>query len=200
MGLHYLFHNNGNSNHFIKVNLMGVQSNRNGIGARVTATYTGGIAYRENNGGGGGEFASQGSGPLHFGIDSATQATLKVNWPSGTVDTVTGVASNSTITIVEGSGSPAAPTITRQPRNQTVTVGQKATFKVQATGTPPLSYQWRKNGTDIPGATSSKYATPPTTLEDNGSMFSVVVSNSAGSVTSRNAGLTVTSAASPTKR
>ena len=53
-GLHRLFKNSGNSNHFIKVNLKGLQSNRSGIGARVTVTYTGGMAYRQNNGGGGG--------------------------------------------------------------------------------------------------------------------------------------------------
>src|SRR5439155_4287039 len=102
-GFHYLFKNNGNSNHFIKVNLLGVQSNRNGIGARVTARYTGGIAFRENNGGGGGEYASQGSGPLHFGIGSVGTATVTVVWPSGTVDTLRRVPANSTITVVEGS-------------------------------------------------------------------------------------------------
>jgi hypothetical protein len=63
---------------------------------------------------------------------------------------------------------------------------------VKATGTDPLTYQWRKNGVDIPGANRPKYVTPPTTLADNGSSFSVVVSNSVGSVTSRKAFLTVT--------
>jgi len=70
-------------------------------------------------------------------------------------------------------------------------VGQTAKFNVMATGTPPLSYQWRKNGVNIDGATRSSYTTPPTTQEDNGSLFSVVVSNSAGSVTSNDATLTV---------
>src|SRR5262249_41641384 len=79
-GLHRLFKNNGNSNHFIKANLKGVQSNRSGIGARVTVTYTGGMSYRQNNGGGGGEYASQGSEPLHFGIGTATEATVEVKW------------------------------------------------------------------------------------------------------------------------
>lgn len=102
-GFHFLFKNNGNQNHFIKVNLQGVQSNRNGIGARVTVTYRGGTAFRENNGGGGGEFESQGSGPLHFGIGRARNGTVTVVWPSGTIDTVRRVPSNSTITVVEGS-------------------------------------------------------------------------------------------------
>ena len=104
--MHRLFRNNGNSNHFIKVNLTGVQSNLHGIGARVTVTYTGGMSFRENNGGGGGEYASQGSEPLHFGIGTATEATIVVNWPSGVVDAFYSVAANSTLTVVEGSGSP----------------------------------------------------------------------------------------------
>ena len=54
-----------------------------------------------------------------------------------------------------------------------------------------MSYQWKKNGANIQGATRSTYVTPPTTLADNGSLFAVVVSNSVGSVTSHNAQLVV---------
>ena len=57
----------------------------------------------------------------------------------------------------------------------------------------PLSYQWRKNGTNIAGATNAIYVTPPTTLADNGARFSVVVGNSAGSVTRQDARLRVKS-------
>src|SRR5258708_1645189 len=90
----------------------------------------------------------------------------------------------------------ATPTITTQPASQTVTVGQKATFTVVATGTAPLSYQWSKKGTAIAGATASSYTTPVTTSSDNGSSFVVVVSNSAGKVTSSAATLTVNAAGS----
>ena len=83
------------------------------------------------------------------------------------------------------------PTITSQPANKTVKVGRTPTFSVTATGYKPLSYQWRKNGTNIAGATDSSYTTPPVTKADSGSLFSVVVSNSVGSVTSNNALLTV---------
>src|ERR1700675_2565776 len=83
------------------------------------------------------------------------------------------------------------PSITTQPVDKTVTVGQTAYFSVKATGTAPLSYQGRKNGANITGATSASYTTPATTAADNGALFSVVVSNSAGSVTSNNATLTV---------
>src|SRR5437879_3808275 len=92
-------------------------------------------------------------------------------------------------------GAPLAPSITIEPVSQTVTTGQTATFTVVAAGTAPLSYQWRKSGTAISGATASTYTTPATTSADNGSHFTVVVSNTAGSVTSNAATLTVSAAA-----
>jgi arylsulfatase A-like enzyme len=84
-----------------------------------------------------------------------------------------------------------APQITRQPANARVKVGRTAKFQVMATGGGPFTYQWTKNGTVIVGATNSNYTTPPTTLSDNGSLFSVVVSNANGSATSNNALLKV---------
>ena len=93
----------------------------------------------------------------------------------------------------------AAPSITTQPSNQTVTVGSTATFSVVATGTTPLTYQWQKGTTPVPGATAASYTTAATTSSDNGSQFEVVVTNSVGSITSNAATLTVTTVApSPT--
>jgi hypothetical protein len=89
------------------------------------------------------------------------------------------------------SAAPVAPTITVQPANQTVTAGQTATFSVSASGTAPLSYQWQMNGTDIPNATATNYTTPVTTTANSGEQFRVMVSNSAGSITSNTATLTV---------
>jgi len=89
---------------------------------------------------------------------------------------------------------PVAPTITTPPANQTVTAGQTATFAVVAAGTAPLSYQWQKNGANIAGATAVE-------LHDTGdddfrqrSTFRVVVTNTAGTVTSSAATLTVSPA------
>jgi acid phosphatase len=87
--------------------------------------------------------------------------------------------------------APVAPSITAQPQSSAVTVGQTATFTVIATGTAPLLYQWRKGGTAIGGATGASYTTAATTVADSGSSFSAVVTNSAGTVTSNNAVLTV---------
>ena len=98
---------------------------------------------------------------------------------------------NATLTVT---AAPTAPHITSQPANQTAQAGQSATFSVVATGTAPLGYQWRRNGTAIAGATSATYHTPATGSADNGAVFSVVVSNALGSITSGNATLTVTAA------
>ena len=93
-----------------------------------------------------------------------------------------------------GSGA-TAPSITAQPSSITVTAGATAAFSVTASGTAPLSYQWSKNSAVISGATSSSYTTPATTSSDSGSNFTVVVSNSAGSITSSAGTLTVNPAA-----
>ena len=84
-----------------------------------------------------------------------------------------------------------APAITKQPEAITVTVGQTASFTVEATGTSPI-FQWKKGGSDIPGANSSTYTTPATSLADSGTKYSVVVSNDLGTATSNDASLTVT--------
>jgi hypothetical protein len=91
-----------------------------------------------------------------------------------------------------------APAITVQPSNVTVTVGQTATFSLQATGSGTLTYQWQKSSTAISGATSSSYTTAPTTAADSGSQFTVIVRNSIGSVTSNAATLTVSTAGNST--
>ena len=114
------------------------------------------------------------------------------------------VATLGSQTICNVKVSAIPPSITTQPLSQTVTPGQTATFSVAGTGTAPMSYQWQKNGAAISGATSSTYQTPAATVSDNGSQFTVVLSNSAGSVTSSSGTLTVNTgtlllAANPTQ-
>lgn len=84
-----------------------------------------------------------------------------------------------------------APLITNQPQSQTASVSNAATFSVTATGSAPIGYQWRKNGTAISGATRSSYTIASVRASDAGT-YSVVVSNASGSVTSNDATLTVT--------
>ncbi len=86
-----------------------------------------------------------------------------------------------------------APKIVSQPVNNVQSSGQQASFWVAATGSSPLSYQWQKNGADIPGATAN-WLTVPAAPADNGATFRAVVRNDAGVVTSPSATLTVTAA------
>lgn len=90
-----------------------------------------------------------------------------------------------------------APNISIHPASKTVSEGQAADFSVSATGTAPLSYQWQRNGVDIPGATANQYSLSSTVASDNGAMFRVVVTNQFGSATSNAATLTVTANQAP---
>src|SRR3954471_11297470 len=72
----------------------------------------------------------------------------------------------------------------------TANVGQSVTLNVTADGTAPLSYQWRKNGVDIAGANSASLAIPSAAASDAG-VYSVAVSNQAGSTLSDNATIKV---------
>ena len=106
------------------------------------------------------------------------------------------------------SASPAAPStsppiITTQPSSVSVTTGATASFTVTASGTTPLSYQWQLStdssatwASAAGAANSSSYTTAATTSTFNGYRYRVQVSNSAGSITSDAATLTVTSPAS----
>lgn len=106
-----------------------------------------------------------------------------------------GVGSGKVFRIAEAGDRPA---VTVQPADVRVTVGHSASFSVTASGTAPLSYQWRRNGTPISGATSATYTIPSPAMADNGAIFSVVISNSLDNVTSRDALLTVTENQAPT--
>lgn len=90
--------------------------------------------------------------------------------------------------------APAGPTITDQPADQSVIAGRPVSFTVAATGTLPLSYQWKKNGVNIVGATAASFAMPSAISADSGASFTVVVTSDAGSVMSTRATLTVTPA------
>jgi len=83
------------------------------------------------------------------------------------------------------------PTITTQPASGTVGAGDPAGFSVTASGSAPLSYQWRRDGTSINAATAASFSLDPAKPSDTGAKFSVRVSNRFGSVTSNEAVLTV---------
>ncbi len=83
------------------------------------------------------------------------------------------------------------PFIAIQPASVTEPLDQSATFKVDALGSLPLTYQWKEDGVAIAGAAGASYQTAPVAASNNGEEFAVTVSNSVGSVTSQSVELSV---------
>jgi pectate lyase len=89
------------------------------------------------------------------------------------------------------------PSINTQPSDQSVFVGQNATFIVNASGSAPLSYQWYfNNDTLLPGATNASLTISNVQVSDTGG-YSVTVTNASGPATSASANLTVTAPTAP---
>jgi hypothetical protein len=97
-----LWRNSGGTNNWVKINLTGVQSNKNGIGSWIEMSVNGQILYRYTLCGE--SFLGQNSGTEIFGVGSATNLDyIKVNWLSGVEDMLTDVTPNQTLNVVEGS-------------------------------------------------------------------------------------------------
>lgn len=86
---------------------------------------------------------------------------------------------------------PVMASVAVHPADAEVAEGGATELTVRGAGTPPLQYQWRRNGVELPGATSERLALPPATACHSGDEFDVMVSNEAGSDLSRAATLTV---------
>jgi hypothetical protein len=175
-------------------------SQTNGAGADVTltvaATGTSPLSYQWQVNGtnlaNGGQFSGATTNMLTI---SDTQTT---NSGSYTVIVTnfggSATSSNAVLTVTN-----IPPTITVQPKSQSIESGSNVTFAVTATGTGPLSYQWQVNGTNlvnggsISGATTNVLKISNVQTNNSGS-YTVIVTNLAGSVTSSNAVLTVLSA------
>jgi len=95
-----------------------------------------------------------------------------------------------TLTLPGTAAVPVIPGFVRSPGDRTVAVGSSVTFEVEATGTPPLAYQWLRDGQPINGQILSQLLLTALTASDAG-LYSVRVTNVAGSVTSGAATLTV---------
>ena len=138
-------------------------------------------------------------------IAGATSATLSIaNVQSANAGTYALVAMNTggsatssgaTLTV---NPAPVAPFITTQPVGKTVTAGASVTFTAAASGTPAPTFQWKLNATSISGATSATL-TIASAQSANAGTYTLVATNSAGSVTSSGAVLTITASTSPFK-
>ncbi len=102
-GPHQLFRNQGNNNRWIEIDLEGVKSNRDGIGASVVVEAGGVRQVREQRGGM--HRITQNHQRLHFGLGSNNQVDrLVVNWPSGTVQEIRNISASRIVTIREQQG------------------------------------------------------------------------------------------------
>ena len=103
--------NNGNTNKWLNVNLQGVTSNRNGIGARIEIYGTWGKQIRDVQSGTG--FQNMSTITAHFGIGQATTITqVIIKWPSGVVDVINNVNPNQSLLVVESSSPLGSATFT----------------------------------------------------------------------------------------
>lgn len=138
--------------------------------------------------------------PLQIGHDPASVPTPFFNGLIDEVSIYNRALSEREIRAIFAAGSagkcPSPPAISQQPLNQNAFPGQTIRFTVSANGTPPLHYQWRLNGIDIP-STANLTATNGTLVlrdvqsNDTERVYSAVISNAAGTVTSARATLTV---------
>jgi hypothetical protein len=169
------------------------------------AVYTVGVAILANT-------PTHGGGGIDaYAVSPALPSGLSLDAKSGVISGTPTVAAAVATYTVTGSNSAGSTSvglnltvnalslvITTQPVNQSINVGQTATFSVVAAGTGTLSYQWSKGGLPIPSATQASYTTPIAALADTGNTYSVQVSDAfSNSVTSTTATLTVLSAGGP---
>ncbi|MEI8044135.1 MAG: immunoglobulin domain-containing protein, partial [Verrucomicrobiota bacterium] len=109
--------------------------------------------------------------------------------PPGTTNGIALASGGFQSFLLKGDGRPC---LTVQPPSQTVAAGANVSYAAMAAGNPPLSYQWKLDGAEIPGATASVLCL--TNLQFGGSgQYAVLVSNALGSVASSNAMLTILS-------
>ena len=99
----FLFHNEGGTNHSLRLKLVGTKSNRDGIGAVVDVTAEGGKQRKMLRSGS--SYLSQSELVLTFGLGTQTKANgVEIKWPSGQVDKLSNINAGQTVTVEEGKG------------------------------------------------------------------------------------------------
>ena len=102
-GRPWLFHNEGGTNHSVRVKLVGTKSNRDGIGAVVEVTADGAKQWQMLRSGS--SYLSQSELVLTFGLGAATKAdAIEIHWPSGAVEKIASTPAGQTLTVQEGKG------------------------------------------------------------------------------------------------
>ena len=101
----YLFHNEGGTNHSLRIKLVGTKSNRDGIGAVVRVNSGNNKDKQWKMLRSGSSYLAQSELVLTFGLGAQTKAdTVEIQWPSGQVDKLTNINAGQTVTVQEGKG------------------------------------------------------------------------------------------------
>ena len=111
----YLFHNEGGTNHSLRIKLVGTKSNRDGIGAVVRVNAGGDQQWKMLRSGS--SYLSQSELVLTFGLGARTKAdSVEIQWPSGQLDKLTSLIAGQTVTIEEGKGVVANRVYAKAPK------------------------------------------------------------------------------------
>lgn len=138
-------------NRWLRLSFRGTASNRDGYGTTVRVT-AGGVTqtavYAPTN-----AYLGQREPFLHFGLGpNAVVERIAVTWPNGATQTLTSVASNQIVALVEPSTTTnVAPRFTQQPTGGTFQKGENVTLSVAATGVPGPVYSWFHDGQLLAG-------------------------------------------------
>ncbi len=159
----------------VKAFVYGLNNNKTGSGPSTTSFA---VSFGQNSKASGLFYAPRGT------LEGKTGATLSGRFIARDIK-----LGSSSVSVVAGT-TELAPAIQTQPEDVEIVQGQPAAFSVEATGTD-VTLQWKRNNVIIAGATSGSYTLPTTVPADSGALFTVVVSNSLGSLTSSAALLTV---------
>jgi len=165
-----LWLNSGNDNHFFGLNLRGVQSNRNGVGAKIYLYSALGIQVREVRSGE--SYGIMNSMQIHFGMGQETQIdSVVVNWPSGTRDVLSQPAVNQYVTLFEG-GCQALPVVITAAGNTTFCSGESVAIDAPA----GFIYKWSTGDTtqSVIAASSDNYKVTVTNTEGCSSVSNVI--------------------------
>jgi hypothetical protein len=165
----FLYRNNGNTNHWLELNLIGTASNRAAIGAkvRVKATIWGKSVWQLREISGGTGYGSQNDLRAHFGLGDATNAdAIRIEWPSGNVRELTDIQPNQLLKLTEATGiTPVAPT-----------ASLNGSIQLARSSLAGASYPWRFDGIEIAGQTNRTLSLSNIVASQQG-RYSVVVSN-----------------------
>ena len=123
-GRAYLFHNEGVTNHSLRIKLVGARSNRDGIGAVITVTS--GTDKQTKMVRSGSSYLSQSELVATFGLGQITKAdAIDIQWPSGQTEKLTNVSAGQTITFQEGKGIMASRAYGATPKKPVATKSAK---------------------------------------------------------------------------